>query len=167
MSSAWAPNDTNAIKDDQKGELVQHIPNKSKQQRSRARSLCRSSCLHVLVSMSVVVSALKFRHRAGFACCFRKGSGSHVHFRPRPHSSTDRWARITTHRHLGPHNTAKSVPTMAPSPPHVCNRQGTGLFPQARTCRTAWAFISVATQRLGVPFCHAGSLQNPGSPNWR
>ena len=52
----------------------------------------------------------------GFACCFHKGSGSHVHFRPRPSSSTDRWARLTTDRHLGPHNTVKSVLSCPPRP---------------------------------------------------
>ena len=39
-----------------------------------------------------------------FACSLaQKGSGSYVHFRPRPRSSTSRWARLATHGHSGPH----------------------------------------------------------------
>ena len=37
-----------------------------------------------------------------------------VHFCPRPCSSTDRWAKLTTHRHRGPHSVAR-----APTPPFV------------------------------------------------
>ena len=53
-----------------------------------------------------------------------KGSGSHIHFCPRPCSSTCRWARLATHRHWGPLCVSRAlVPTLAVQPPHVCHRQ--------------------------------------------
>ena len=38
------------------------------------------------------------------ACRYSQGSGYHVHFCPRPCSSTCRWANFSTHRHSGPHS---------------------------------------------------------------
>ena len=52
---------------------------------------------------------LSFSPSFSLPVTLRKGSGSHVHVSPRPCSSTYRWARLATHRHLGPHNTVLSV----------------------------------------------------------
>ena len=84
------------------------------------------ACFHVRCCLCSSV-----RHRSGFASYFHTGSGSHVHFRPRPCSSTDRCARLSTHRHLGPHNTVTSVL----SGPHWLHRH--------RMC--------LITNRLGCP----------------
>ena len=40
-----------------------------------------------------------------------RGSGSYVHFSPRPCPSTDRWARLSTHRHHGSTLCARSEPS--------------------------------------------------------
>ena len=82
---------------------------------------------HKVVAVSVLMLACASFHvrgclcssvhyLLGFASYFHTGSGSHVHFRPRPSSSTDRWARLTSHRHVGPHNTVKSVLSCPPRP---------------------------------------------------
>ena len=53
-----------------------------------------------------------------------KGSGSHDHFCSRPCSSTCRWARLSTHRHSGPHSAIRAlVPTLTFAPRHLCHRQ--------------------------------------------
>ena len=100
----------------------------------------------------------------GNASYFHKGSGSHAHVSPRPSSSTDRWARLTTHRHLGPHNTVKSVLSCPLWPHHhrMCVI-ATGLGSLHKLAR-ADTDSSLATQSLGRTFGLAGSLTL--DPNW-
>ena len=72
-----------------------------------------------------------------------KGSGSHIHFCPRPCSSTCRWASLATHRHWGP----LCVYTVLSCPIWPCYHRmcviakETGLSPLARTCSRTWIFL--------------------------
>ena len=133
---SWTPNDTSAIKDDQKKVITTH--HQTMWNRSRAESPRRSSCLQMLVSEFAVVSAFRFAIDWVTPVRFHKGSVSHVHFHPRPCSSTDRWARPSSHRNF---EVRALMPTLASSPPHVCHRQGTGLSPQARKCSRTLTFL--------------------------
>ena len=94
----------------------------------------------------------------GFACyafafsgvLLHKVLGSYVHVCPRPCLSTCRWARLATHRHNGP--PAECVlralmPAVAPSPPHVCHRQGIGLSSMQQDVA-----ISLAASRILAHF---------------
>ena len=51
--------------------------------------------------------------------CHHKGSGSYVHFCPRPCSSTYRWAKLPTHRHKG--TTLNEVRAL--TPPWPCSHR--------------------------------------------
>ena len=105
-----------------------------------ASSLC--GCSQVLL-VSLVLSCLVLSLRS--ACLFArkgKGSGSYVHFCPRPCLSTCRWARLATHRHWGP----LCVSPVLSCPLWPYNRRmcviakETGQFPLARTCSRTWVF---------------------------
>ena len=63
---------------------------------------------------------------------------------PRPCSSTNRRAKLFTHRHTGTTQRCEVralTPSLSQSPPHVCHRQGPGLFEQARTRGVRWSFL--------------------------
>ena len=91
-----------------------------------------------------------------FVC---KGSESSVHVCPRPCSSTDRWAKLSTHRHNkdNPHRSPCSHAPVAMLPPHVCHRQ--------RDCAVSvhsHMQQDMGTQvlpNLGAPAVHVGDLE--------
>ena len=132
----------------------------------RGESLCRSSCLRACFHVRGCLCS-QVRHRSGFACGSHKGSGSHVHFRPRPSSSTDRWARLTTDRHLGPHNTVKSV-LSCPQWPHrhrMCvTTKGLGCPHKLAHAARDGHFLGDLTSEYAALPCWLSS--NHGFPNW-
>ena len=91
-----------------------------------------------------------------------KGSGSHVRLCPRPCSSTDRWARLTSHRHQ-----RTSLRTMSVPPPSVWCVLSCPFTHVTAACVSSsrdWAVstlartsqqdmvISLAPPHLGAPF---------------
>ena len=137
--------------------------------------------IYVYVHVDVYVDACKniayvsvflFPSLSLFLCLFlsQMGLGSYVHFRPRPCSSTWRWAGSQ------PTDTvdhAQSVVgalmhTFALRPPHVCHRQETGQSPLTRTCSKTWG-IPQAPPHLGAPFPLLDNVhvRNPQSKKWR
>ena len=88
--------------------------------------------------------------------CHHKGSGSHVHFCPRPCSSTYRWAKLSTHRHKG--TTLNEVRALtlpsAVKPPCVCHRQETGQSSIGSHTQQDMVISSGATTSRHTPCIH-------------
>ena len=107
-----------------------------------SRSCYSSSSLALLVILSFLIVWFVFV-RLRFLC-HHKGSGSHVHFCPRPCSSTKRWAKLSTHRHKGDH-TQRGPCSHAPfgRKPTVCviATKRLGSLPLARIRSKTWVFL--------------------------
>ena len=79
-------------------------------------------------------------------------------------ASKCRWARLSTHRHWGPHlcGVLALIPHLAMLPPPVCHHQGTGLSPLARTCSWTWSSFHDSAHRFvfwSRPFTQGTSIQ--------
>ena len=82
---------------------------------------------------------------------FDKGSGSHVHYCPRPCSSTHRVGQALhppTQRTRTLRILCSDTP-FAMQQPHVCRHQETGQSSKARTC--SWSWSASTTRRSVVP----------------
>ena len=112
-------------------------------------------------------SFVSFSHLSLFRS--HKGSGSYVHFCPRPCLSAIRWAMLATHRHIGPHSVCiprARTPTLAVQP-HMCHRQREAVSSGSHMQQDMG--ISLAPPHLGAPFnCLTPcTLENHDPKNWR
>ena len=105
-------------------------------------SVCPSvSRSHVTIHLPECFFVRVFLHLSLFH--LHKWSESYVHFCPRPCLSTFRWARLATHRHIGPHSVC--IPC-----PHA-HLGGASLLWLAHEAAHGY-FLGGSTSRRSVPF---------------